>query len=83
MPDDVNARMVDVHPSVPHDLMRPKRVFGNSHGVHLSAAPVIFRTAIVSIGIGEDDVDAAGTHACSGSGTFAPIIEPASDVFDG
>nr|GEU28280.1 hypothetical protein [Tanacetum cinerariifolium] len=80
--EDVGARPLHVHPAVPHDLVRIVAVLGNAHRVHLAAAAVILGAAMVGVTVRKNDVDAARRHARARSGPFAPVVDPAPDVFN-
>ena len=83
MTDDIDARTFRIYPAVPHHLMCKERIFRNTHGVSYSATTIIFYSAIVRIGIGEDNLHATRTYTITRSRTFTPVIEPANDIFDG
>ena len=83
MADNINTGTFRIYPAVPHHLMCKERIFRNTHGVSYSATTIIFYSAIVRIGIGEDNLHATRTYTITRSRTFTPVIEPANDIFDG
>jgi len=59
--DDVSLELVRIHPAVPHYLVGEEGVFLYTHGVGHAAAAVVLLTAIMCVGVGEDDFRTACT----------------------
>jgi len=55
MTDDVNARMLDIDPTIPHHLVRKIAIFWQTHRVNLAAPAKVLSAAKVSIRIRKDD----------------------------
>ena len=82
MTDDVNTRMLDIDPTIPHHLMRKVAILGQTHCLNLAATAKILSPAKVSVRIRKDDVHAARAHSCARSRPLTPIVVPAHHIFD-
>ena len=82
VPHDVDAVLLDVHPAVPHHLVGEIAVLRDTERIDHAAAAVVLYASEVGVGIGEDDLCAAGADAPAGAGPLAIIVIPAPDVLD-
>ncbi len=83
MADDVDARVLDIHPAVPHHLMGEEAVFRDAQRVCDTAAAVVLHAAEVGVGVGEYDLDPAGTDSLPGACPFPPVVIPAAHELHG
>src|SRR6478735_728980 len=83
MANDVYALFFGVHPAIPHYLVRIKILFYNAHGIYFPASSVILFAAVMRIGFGENDINAAGAYAGSCTRPLAPELIPARHIFYG
>src|SRR2546421_3478264 len=82
MTDDVNTRMLDIDPTIPHHLMRKVAILRQTHCVNLAAPAKVLSTAKVRVRIGKDDVHTARAHSFAGSRPLTPVVVPAHNILD-
>ena len=82
MADNVDTQTLDIDPSIPHDLVGKVCVLGKAHGVHSAAAAVVVVAAVVSIGVGEDDLRSARVDTRPGARARRPIVVPAAHILN-
>ena len=83
MSDDIGLSLLVVHPSVPHDLMGIEGILWNTHGISNTTGTIVRLTTMMSIGVRENDLDATRRDACARTGTFTPVVIPATYHFNG
>src|SRR5438093_12105543 len=82
MTDDVNTRMLDIDPTIPHHLMYKVAILWQTHRVNLATPAKVFSAAKVRVRIRKDDVHAACAHTLACSRPLAPVVVPAHNIFD-
>src|SRR6185312_1395048 len=82
MTQDMDTGLLDIYPTVPHDLVSIEPIFRDAEGVDLAATAVILCPTVMGMRFREDDVDTTCADAEAGSRSFPPIVIPPGHVFD-
>src|SRR5690606_17562581 len=83
MTDNMKPLGIGIYPAVPHNLVCIKRIFRDTHRIHLAASSVIFFASIMGIGIRENNIYSAGAYSFSGTRTNLPVFPPPPNGFHG
>ncbi len=81
VPYDVSLACVGVYPTMPHHLVGIECIFGNAHGIGHTTATIVLCTAIMGVGVAEDNLHSTAAGPGSGTRTLTPVIVPAPYQF--
>ena len=80
---DICLASLRLHPTIPHHLMHVEGIFWKTHGIHDSAGTIVGLTAMMGVGVGEDNLHPAAADTCTGAGTLTVVVVPSPNHLNG
>ena len=83
MADDIGLGHLGLYPPTPHHLMGKEGILGDAHRIGDATRAVVRLSAMVGIGVGEDNLHTTRRDARACAWALQPVVVPAAHHLNG